>query len=198
MHLFATALREYALRYPAAGKMLIAAYRATDRQQREGLVDEEWALDLDVPAIEVAARLFALNAGAIDASLVKALELHKAYWSKPSRAKDDLGWMSLYLTTLVVLARRAGLRISTTSDYVPRPFVDGALTNDSLVLCPYCVVPIPSGVTVCHACLEDPRNDAAIEETISEFMSAPRKPCPTCGDPTHHLAVRCASCRTRF
>lgn len=197
VHLLATALREYSLRSETAGKTLLESLRATDPKHTNPS-NQEWVLDLDVPSIEVAARVFSLNAGAIDASLVKALELRKRYWSKPSRAQDDQGWMSLELTALVVLARRAGLRIDTTSDYVPLPYVDGALRDELLILCPYCVVPIPSGVTVCHACLEDPRHDAALEATISEFVAAARKPCPTCGDPTHHLAVRCASCRTRF
>lgn len=198
IHLFAEALRLYALRDDAAGPKLLAALRATDKSQRH-LLSEDWVLDIDVPMIEVTARLFSLDAAAFDTSLAKAFRLFRDYWGAPNRAKDIAGWFARALAALVLLAGRNGLSVMTTSDYAPPLMLDAleAAADRSLVLCPYCMVPIPNGASICHACREDPRNDAAFEMTAQEYMSGPRKRCTSCHTSILDLAVRCPSCRAK-
>jgi hypothetical protein len=197
VHLFADALRLWWLRDERAASVLLEALRATDPGR--GLIDAEWALDLDVPQIEVAARVLARDAAALDQSLANAIELHRKYWSAGDRAGETGGWVSFGLAALMVLANSAGVHPTVTSDYVPPQLVGAHERIDhALILCPYCLVPITLGVTVCHACLEDPRNDAAIESDVAEFRRMARKRCPGCSMLVPGIAVRCASCRTRF
>jgi hypothetical protein len=90
--------------------------------------------------------------------------------------------------------RQLACPIGVSSDYAPAVLYRDA-TPRALVLCPYCLAPLTVGAAICPTCLEDPRNDAPIEEDRDEFLSARRKPCPSCATTVHHLAVRCAGCR---
>jgi hypothetical protein len=98
--------------------LAIAALQQTD-PKRADISDPDWALNLHVPQIEVFIRL-ATGDAKFGESLVKAVELHKKYWSKTKdRRRDYNGYISVPLTALAVVGAQRGLPIEVESPYLP-------------------------------------------------------------------------------
>ena len=165
---------------------LMSALRATDPASLpESNVDH--ALDIETPFIEV---LFAVHDGEAP-PFAKALELHHKFYSAPSRKDDPDGFVSRRLSAAAALAAQRGLPAGVESDYLVV-----AAAPETLICCPYCLVPLPGDAPICAACLNDPRNDAPVETSPQERIARVR-PCPKCATPMPDLAVICATCRTR-
>lgn len=124
-HLFAEAIRKYALGDPDAGAT--AARALTRAEKGPHMLSADWVRLIDRPQIEIALHVMTRDAANADRSLANAFEAHRRYWGVPSRANRDKGWISTSLTALTVLARRAELRLTTTSDYAPVAVVQHAL-----------------------------------------------------------------------
>lgn len=126
-HLFAEAIREYALGDPDAGAT--AARALTRAEGGPHMLSSDWVRLIDRPQIEIAVHVMARDTENADRSLANAFEAHRRYWGVPSRANRDKGWISTSLAALTVLARRADLRLTTTSDYAPVAVVRHALDH---------------------------------------------------------------------
>ena len=121
----------------------------------------------------------------------RALELHHKFYSAPSRKDDPDGFVSRRLSAAAALAAQRGLPAGVESDYLVV-----AAAPETLICCPYCLVPLSGDAPICAACLNDPRNDAPVETSPQERIARVR-PCPKCATPMPDLAVICATCRTR-
>ncbi|MFK0254412.1 immunity 49 family protein [Streptomyces sp. NPDC090445] len=71
------------------------------------------------PPIHLFYQFLRRNADGFHQALVEALELHKAYWSKPEQANDLAGFLALGPLAIACLAHDAGLSIEVESEYLP-------------------------------------------------------------------------------
>lgn len=108
---------------PDLGNLLIRAMEETDPNMA---IDPDWVLHHDVHEMNVLTKLLARDAKAFEAALVKAIVVHKDYWSKTEdRRADTLGFMSIPLTALAALAYDSGYRFDIDSEYLPMWLVTG-------------------------------------------------------------------------
>lgn len=120
-HLFAEAMRKYALGDPLS--RATAERALTKAESGPHILSADWVRSIDRPQIEVAVHVMARDGASTDRALANAFEAHRLYWGVPSRANRHQGWISTSLAALAVLARRAGILLTTTSDYAPDALV---------------------------------------------------------------------------
>lgn len=123
IHLLAETMRKHSS--GDSGAHAIAARALALSASGPHSLDVDWVRSIDRPKIEVAVHVLARDVDRADHALFRAFEAHRSYWGVASRANDERGWISVELAALVVMARRAGLQLTTTSDYAPPE-----LTND--------------------------------------------------------------------
>lgn len=157
--------------------------------------DAEVVVRLEAPPLDVMFSALQGDRTRLDTDLVRGLQLFEGYWGRQEWSPS-----ALFPHALAGAVRFAILRGSpptVTSDYLPASVVAAPAADGPLVCCPYCRTPIAEGVSVCPGCLEDPRRDAPVEMTASEYRDALREPCPLCGSLKLSRAIRCPSCRRR-
>jgi hypothetical protein len=117
-YLYMQGLQEFRAGNRGVHETLIAALEATD-PDRPDVYDDDWALYLDVPQLEVL--MYAIGRDAqFGPALAKAVEEHKKYWSKTKdRRRDYDGFVCLELTALCPFARERGLTWEVESPYLP-------------------------------------------------------------------------------
>lgn len=121
-HLFADAMRKHAVGDPDARATALRALALAESGPH--VLSADWVRAVDAPIIEVGVHVLARDAIAADRAVLKAFESHRAYWGEPSRRNRNKHWISLPLGALMTLARRAGLQLTTTSDYAPPELID--------------------------------------------------------------------------
>lgn len=122
---FVEALQGYEKHSPDWSTKLQAALDATDPQTTK-LSDEDFALNILVPEMQM---LFRLALGEIEpfgSALDFAIERHKKYWSKTNRKTDPDGYLALGPLALASQAVQAGMPIDAESEYIPRALIEGA------------------------------------------------------------------------
>src|SRR5690348_9186396 len=89
---------------------MMEAIKATD-PERPDVTDPDWDLYLHVPQLEVLIYMVTKDAK-FTSALMKAVELHKKFWSKTKdRRRDYRGFISVELTALAALAKERSLPI---------------------------------------------------------------------------------------
>ena len=189
LYLLAGALRAY-WTGGDAGRPLLATLEATDPERvTQGSVDR--VLDLHVPVIDAFFRLLERDDPGFDEALAKGLELHVRYWERAGIDAEAL--VPVRFAALARRARLTGMQVTIESDGLPAALVD-APPPDELLLCPYCLTPIAEDAQICPGCRRDPTKDAPLEEDVEALRTAPRRPCPHCGNGVLPLAVVCPRC----
>ena len=123
-HLLAEAMRKHASGDPDAHSVAPRALALAACGPHS--LSADWVRSIDRPTIDVAVHVLARDAVGADRAFLQAFEAHRAYWGAPSRAKNERGWISIELAALMVMARRAGLQLTTTSDYAPAQLINRA------------------------------------------------------------------------
>jgi hypothetical protein len=185
---FAEALQSYWQDDDRADARLLSALEATD-PARVRIMDADRALDIHVPEIEVFHHVMARDPRAFDSSMAKALELHRGYWSHPSRRHEPDGFLPLGLVSLAHAARRAGLQLTVTSDYLPPGLIEREPPAPS-PRCAECLMPRDATTGPCPACL----GEAAV---IAQPAAMDRTRCRHCQATIPAPASRCPQCRRR-
>lgn len=116
-HLFAEAMRKYASGDPDAAA--VAKQALALAVSGPHMLSADWVRAIDRPMIEVAVHVLSRDSAGTDRALVHAFEAHRTYWGVASRANRDTHWISVDLAALLVMGQRAGLNLTTTSDYAP-------------------------------------------------------------------------------
>ncbi len=78
------------------------------------------AVQLNYPAIELFYRVLQRDPKRFNESLVRALHLHRRFWTTGDNRREPEGFIALPLTAISIFARRAGMNIDVDSDYLPR------------------------------------------------------------------------------
>jgi hypothetical protein len=126
-YVFIDALRAFVEDYPqrrvrASVDLLLEAMKGTD-PDRPDILNPDWVLHLDVPAIAVMFDILDRTPKLGD-RLAWALEHHKTYWtSDPLKRLDWEGFLSLPLLGITSLAYEWKLRFEIESDYIPLPLI---------------------------------------------------------------------------
>jgi hypothetical protein len=120
LYLYARALRDFhTLQWTTIVETLLAAIKATD-PARHVVPDEEWALHLHVPELEVLMYVVTKDQKFNDA-LQRAAQKHKKYWSKKKdyRMNSFRGFVSVPLTSLARMGLRQRLPLELVTPYIP-------------------------------------------------------------------------------
>jgi hypothetical protein len=101
-------------------KKLTAALKATDPSKvMESTIDG--MLNLAVPEMEMIFRILEGDSEAFNASLAKALELHKKHWSSDEQMSGDpRGFIAIAPLGIACYAYDAGFPIEVESEYIPK------------------------------------------------------------------------------
>jgi Immunity protein 49 len=126
---FVEALQGYQTHAADWWDKLQAALDATD-PEKVNLADEEFVLNILLPEMQMLFRLALGEIAPFETALEFALERHKKYWSKASRKKDPDGFLGLGPLALASTAFKAGMPITTESDYIPRILIENACGQD--------------------------------------------------------------------
>lgn len=110
------ALQTYWLGGPDLGPKLVAAVDATDP---EIVADPETVGKLLYPPMEVFHRFIRKDHETFNQALIRALELHKQYWSEEDRAFQASGLVALAPLAMACFAHDAGIPIGVESEYLP-------------------------------------------------------------------------------
>jgi hypothetical protein len=124
-YLFVEALQGFHYRTPEWSNKLQEAVEATDPDATK-LVDDEFALEILVPEMQL---LYCLALGEVPrfaAALEHALARHAKYWTRGERKRDPDGFLALGPLALASLARDLGLPIDVRSGYLLCELVTGA------------------------------------------------------------------------
>ncbi|MFJ8042818.1 immunity 49 family protein [Kitasatospora sp. NPDC096147] len=125
LYAWVTALRAYRRQDPLWERELAAAEAAAG-SELAGLGDREHLVKVVRPAMEVFRRYAEGDGPGLEASLVRALELHREYWTADAeRAASSTGFVALAPLAVACLARDAGLRVEVASEYLPAALVAG-------------------------------------------------------------------------
>ena len=124
-YLYIEALQAYVRRQRNAPALLLAALKATDPQRLQP-ASVDYVLNVVVPQMELLFRIMDRDAAGVNAALAKALQSHRDYWANGERAADPRGYVSFPLLGLAGFAHDDGLPIEVSSEYLPRPLVEGA------------------------------------------------------------------------
>lgn len=122
LYLFVAALQALQQRADDWSSKLRIALDATDATKLQ-LSDEDFVLNVLVPEMELLLRLVIGDVAAFNAALHFALERHKKDWSRASRKRDPDGYVALGPLAIASIARRGGMPIQVSSDYVPPPLL---------------------------------------------------------------------------
>lgn len=113
------ALQTYWLERPGLGDKLVAAFDGTD-PDRLRIVDRELMLKVLFPPLNLFHRFVAQDPVKFNEALVRALELHKEYWTAdPEREESGDGDIPLAVLAITCLAYDAGRPIEVESEYLP-------------------------------------------------------------------------------
>lgn len=113
------ALQTYWLERPGLGDKLVAAFDGTD-PDRLRIVDRELMLKVLFPPLNLFHRFVAQDPVKFNEALVRALELHKDYWTAdPEREESGDGDIPLAVLAITCLAYDAGRPIDVESEYLP-------------------------------------------------------------------------------
>jgi hypothetical protein len=113
------ALQTYWLERPGLGDKLVAAFDGTD-PDRLRIVDRELMLKVLFPPLNLFHRFVAQDPVKFNEALVRALELHKEYWTAdPEREESGDGDIPLAVLAITCLAYDAGRPIEVDSEYLP-------------------------------------------------------------------------------
>ncbi|WP_069771066.1 immunity 49 family protein [Streptomyces sp. LUP30] len=113
------ALQTYWLERPGLGDKLVAAFDGTD-PDRLRIVDRELMLKVLFPPLNLFHRFVAQDPVKFNEALVRALELHKEYWTAdPEREESGDGDVPLAILAITCLAYDAGRPIDVESEYLP-------------------------------------------------------------------------------
>ncbi|QDG52271.1 hypothetical protein FIV42_16455 [Persicimonas caeni] len=127
---FVEALRGYWAGDPNTAMYLAEAMELTE-PERLVMANPDAVLHRAVPWMEVFFRLLEHDQKAFNDALVKALELHKAYWGSETadRADDIEGILALELCSMAALAYEQDIEIQVESDYIPGWLVRGEVAQ---------------------------------------------------------------------
>ncbi|MFG2571238.1 immunity 49 family protein [Streptomyces sp. NPDC048481] len=113
------ALQTYWLERPGLGDKLVAAFDGTD-PDRLRVADRELMLKVLFPPLNLFHRFVAQDPVKFNEALVRALELHKDYWTAdPEREESGDGDIPLAVLAITCLAYDAGRPIDVESEYLP-------------------------------------------------------------------------------
>ncbi|WP_290439817.1 immunity 49 family protein [Streptomyces sp. JHA26] len=113
------ALQTYWLEGPGLGEKLTAAFDGTD-PDRLRFLDREMMLKVLYPPINLFYRFAGRDPEEFNEALVRALELHKEYWTaSEERQETGDGDIPLDILALTCLAHDAGLPVEVESEYLP-------------------------------------------------------------------------------
>jgi len=111
---------------PDVPQRLVAVLEATAAGRISGAA-EDYALNIIVAEVELLYRFLIDDRDAFAASLVWALERHRAYFSTPGRVTDPAGYLALGPAAVCAFAHEAGWPITVTSPYLPPRLISGEL-----------------------------------------------------------------------
>ncbi|MEV6715668.1 immunity 49 family protein [Lentzea sp. NPDC051208] len=104
---------------------LLAAMRGTEPGALR-VAAPELVLELLYPPIELFYHFTQRDEAKFNDSLVRALELHRRFWTKDEdRRSDPNGFVSFPLLAIAALAEDAGLTIDVESEYLPTTLLHG-------------------------------------------------------------------------
>jgi hypothetical protein len=119
---------------------LTVALEATDPERiradmanfSENIQEEamDYVLDIAVPEMELLLRIMEQDADKFNASLAKALELHKKHWSSKERRSDPRGFIALAPLGLACIAHDLGIPIEVESEYIPKYILEKQFLAD--------------------------------------------------------------------
>ncbi|MFI5528009.1 immunity 49 family protein [Kitasatospora sp. NPDC051853] len=123
--LWVEALQAYRRQEPEVrGK--VEALEAAAGSELAGIADREHLVKVVRPAVELFGRFVARDQAGFDAALVRALELHREYWTADGeRAATSTGFVALAPLAVACLAHDAGMRVEVASEYLPVGLVTG-------------------------------------------------------------------------
>jgi len=127
-YLFIEALQGFEKRESDWSTKLQAALDATDPTHVK-LSDEEFALNILVPEMQMLFRLAIGELAPFNEALLFALERHKKFWSKSSRKRDPDGFLALGPLAIASLAHDAGIPVEVESEYVPHKLIENGCSN---------------------------------------------------------------------
>ncbi|MET9866654.1 immunity 49 family protein [Streptomyces sp. NPDC006386] len=92
---------------------------AVDGTDPESVADPETVGKLVYPPMEMFHRFIRKDHEGFNRALIRALELHKQYWSEEERAVNISGLVALAPLAMTCLAHDAGIPIEVESEYLP-------------------------------------------------------------------------------
>jgi hypothetical protein len=95
------------------------------------VADEELALQILYPPIEMFCFPTQREDDRFNSSLANALELHKQFWTKnDERRRDPDGFVARAPLAIASLARGSGVTIEVESDYLPKHLLEGTRVGE--------------------------------------------------------------------
>ncbi|MGW2400032.1 immunity 49 family protein [Kitasatospora sp. NPDC001664] len=117
------ALQAYRRQDQGLAQELAAALEAAEPA---AVVDREYLMKVVRPAMDLFGRFVARDQAGFDAALVRALELHREYWTADGeRAVTSTGFVALAPLAVACLAQDAGMAVDVVSEYLPVGLVTG-------------------------------------------------------------------------
>ena len=92
---------------------------------------EELVTRLIYPPMELLYHVLNRDADRFNASLERALVLHRQHWSAGDRATNPDGFVALAPLAMAVLAQEVGIEVRVESDYLPRYLLSGAWVGET-------------------------------------------------------------------
>ena len=124
-YLFVDAICGYLEGAKDTGQRLVKALAATDPERSDLMPD--WALNIDVPKIELFYLIAAGDHSGFAAALPRAVEGHRNYWSKLKNrdvSRNPDGFLALGPLGLAAIAYDRKMPVSVDSDYFPLALIE--------------------------------------------------------------------------
>lgn len=133
LHDWIHALQIYWRQEPGLNDALQRAFRGTEPCALQ-FADDQWAKQLDLPPMELFNLLVLGEDARFNEALVKALEMHKRYWTAtPSRSENPDGYVAWAPLAIACLAKDLGVTIDVQSEYLPLNLLDGTWVVESMI-----------------------------------------------------------------